>query len=250
MKIVILYSGGLDSFLMKKYAEKNYPNADVKCIYYAHGADSEEVEIDRLPEYVEIRTIDWLSPTGIRPVSKKSDPFASAIYIPGRNLVFAALAASQELPDEVWMGTLFDEDNEQATDKNEKFRAMTSEVLSYVLSPFINGCKVRFPFVEEKMSKVDTVKWAIETFGKAIIPELKETTSCWHNDGVPCGECKQCVKRFLVMKLNGIDEVYKVDPSTSKFANDLMDSYLKCENPNQDEQVMIDMISKYRYSIR
>src|SRR5690625_80518 len=140
MKIVILYSGGLDSYIMKRYAELKYPNAELKFIYYKHGAESEEKEISLLPEYVEIRSIDWLGDK-IRPKAKKEDPFAGAIYIPGRNLVFSVLAACQELPDEIWLGVLADENNEGATDKNSKFAGATSNLLSYVLSPFLDDIK-------------------------------------------------------------------------------------------------------------
>ena len=98
MKIVILYSSGLDSRIMLHYAQQKYPDADIKCIYYQHGAESEQHELSLLPDFVEVRKIDWLGEK-IKPVAKKEDPFAGAIYIPGRNLVFSVLAASQELAD-------------------------------------------------------------------------------------------------------------------------------------------------------
>lgn len=208
MNISILYSGGLDSFIMKRYAEVKYPHANVKCIYFKHGAESEEKEIALLPEYVEVRSIDWLGDK-IKPVAKKEDPFAGAIYIPGRNLVFSVLAACQDLPDEIWLGALADENNEKATDKNETFANGTSELLSYVLSPFKESVRVKFPFVEENWTKVDSVKWAIEN--GASVNDLLDTVSCWHYNKKPCGKCKQCFKRHLVFATNNIDDGLEYD---------------------------------------
>lgn len=247
MKITILYSGGLDSRILYHYAKKTYPDAEVTAVYYKHGCDSEASEISRLPDFVKIRTLDWLG-SEIQPLSKKSDPFASNIYIPGRNLVFAALAACQELPDEVWMGTLVDENNDQATDKNEMFRNKTSELLSYVLSPFKDSITLRFPFVELNFTKRDSVKWALEN--GLDQEELKKTTSCWHNhNGIQCGKCKQCLKRDLVFLLNGIQEEYEVDPFTDPEQILRMKEYLKVYeegSANADEKAMAEMIIEYQ----
>lgn len=247
MRIVINYSGGLDSLILRHYAKITYPDAEVVCIYYRHGAGSEEKELSTLPNYVSVRTIDWLNDT-CKPLAKKEDPFAGAIYIPGRNLIFSALAACQEVADEVWMGTVWDEDNPKGTDKNEKFRNDTSELLSYVLSPFVDKVTVRFPFVELGWTKVDSVKWALENgLSKELI---LDSVSCWnHTDGKPCGECKQCVKRALVFTLNGIKEECKVDALGGQFGLDLLSQYLTAyvEHPeatkaNRDENNVVNMI--------
>jgi 7-cyano-7-deazaguanine synthase in queuosine biosynthesis len=239
MKIAILYSGGLDSFILKKYMEETYPDAEIKCIYYAHGADSEIQEISQLPDYVEIKKIDWLT-ASCRPMAKRDDPFAGAIYIPGRNLVFCVLAASQELADEIVMGTVYDEDNPKGTDKNELFREGTSALLSYVLSPFIKKVKIRFPFVENRWTKRECVKWALKN--NVTPEELTSTVSCWNHHGTPCGECKQCFKRYLVFKLNGFEESYLQHPLNSGYGLTLIDDYLDAyyhKNCNKDEREVV-----------
>ncbi len=243
-KIVILYSSGLDSKIMLHYAKVNHPNAEIKCIYYKHGADSEEGEIKLLPDFVEIRSVDWLGEK-IKPVAKLEDPFAGAIYIPGRNLVFSTLAACQELADEIWMGTLADECNPKGTDKNEEFRKGTSDLLTYVLSPFKEKVVVRFPFVEENWTKADSVKWALEN-GLAE-EEIKSTISCWHFSKTPCGECKQCFKRQLVFRLNDLTEICEKDPIESEFGRNLISGYLKevyvNKTTNADEVNVSKMIT-------
>lgn len=249
LKIVILYSGGLDSFLMKKYADKMYGSigAIVKCVYFKHGTASEQAEIARLPKFVEVKSIDWLN-NKITPQAKKDDPFAGKIYIPGRNLVFSALAACEYLPDEVWMGTTYDEDNFKATDKNEKFRQDTSDLLSYVLSPFINKVKIRFPFVEKQWTKYDSIAWALRN--GVSKSQIAKTISCWNQKGdVACGVCKQCFKRQLIFLLHGIKQKYAKDPIDSSHGRKLLAMYVEAGlNPNVvknlDEENVFDMIRR------
>ena len=245
MKITILYSGGLDSRILYHYAITKYSDAEVSCIYYRHGAESEAAELALLPDFVQIRTVEWLSDE-IRPLAKTSDPFATAIYIPGRNLVFACLAASQELSDEIWMGTMYDEDNEQATDKNEFFRSKTSELLTYVLSPFKEKVILRFPFVEEEFTKLDAIEWALEN--GLSKDDIKRTTSCWHNiEGIPCGICKQCLKRFLIFEILGIREEYKIRPSESPEQQERLRQYVKKYRDgtcNIDERTVVELYIK------
>lgn len=247
MKIVILYSGGLDSIIMNHYAEIKYPNAEIIKIYYKHGADSEDAEIEQLPSDVIIHNVDWLNDK-IKPVSKKSDPFAGAIYIPGRNMVFSTLAACQYLPDEIWMGTLVDECNEDATDKNNIFIDKTSDALNYVLSPFLDRVKIRFPFVEEKWSKVDSVKWAVEN--GLSIDKLTKSVSCWHHDGVKsCGKCKQCYKRELIFLLTDIKDSPSYQSAVfsdygKKMTTDYLNKTFVSKDANLDETNVSNMIVK------
>lgn len=246
MKIVILYSGGLDSFLLKRYAEEKYPGSRVKCLYYKHGGESEKWELKVLPSFVEVRKLQWLGKE-IKAVCKKDDPFAGAIYIPGRNLVLSCLAACQELADEVWMGTVYDEDNYKGTDKNERFRSGTSKLLTYVLSPFKEKVIVRFPFVENKWTKVDCVRWALRN--GVTKRDLCSTVSCWNQTKeFPCGSCKQCFKRALVFLLNGISQENVVNPLDSTYGRFLMIKYIDAcksgEKINRDEENVYDMIKK------
>lgn len=246
MKITVLYSGGLDSYILYEMAKKEYPEAEILGVYFQHGCESEEVEISSLPKFISIRKIDWLSET-IKPLAKKSDPFASNIYIPGRNLVFSVLAACQDLPDEIWMGSMFDEDNEQGTDKNETFREMTSTLLSYVLSPFKDDVKLRFPFVEKKFSKKDSVRWALEN--GISKEELMSTTSCWHNKlGKACGKCKQCLKRVLVFELNGMYEEFEIYPMNDSEQLKRIEEYMKLYSTNSgniDETTVAELFLEW-----
>lgn len=245
MKIVILYSGGLDSLIMYHLAGIKYPGAEIKCLYYRHGADSEIKEIQSLPSYVEVRNIDWLTDTK-RPVAKQSDPVAGNIYIPGRNLVFLTLASCQELPDEVWLGPLIDETNDKATDKNFEFLKRASDVVNYALSPFLRPYRplsLRFPLAENHWTKENALRWALENGLQK--EKILGTVSCWHHDGhLPCGECKQCFKRYMVFKLNGLEEKHYVHPLKSNNAEKFIYYYTNVQNPTYDEAVVLDMMKR------
>lgn len=245
-KIVILYSGGLDSFILYHWGKKKYPEYDIKCIYYKHGCSSQESELKNLPDFVDIRNIDWLTDTN-KAVSKSTDIFAGNIYIPGRNLVFLTLSACQELPDEIWMGTLSDEDNEGATDKNTKFRQETERLLNYTLSPFLkNDIQIRFPFVELGFNKIASISWLRENTSVSDL-EITQQISCWFHDGQNCGNCKQCFKRELSFKILGITDSYKENPLTNLHGQRLIKMYIEkyeSGNYNSDELNVYKMIKK------
>ena len=138
------------------------------------------------------------------------------------------------------MGTLFDEVKPCSTDKNEHFRQHTSDLLSYVLSPFIGGVKVRFPFVEEKWSKVHSIAWAL---AHGVTPEeLKASVSCWFHDGLPCGICMQCFRRYINFKLNGLEEQYRHHPLYHKRGKELLRLFLTQTPKNSDEENTVRII--------
>ena len=245
--IIILYSGGLDSLIMKKLSERDYPDARVTGLFFNHGQDSLDAELQSLPYWVIVKRMDWLG-NDIKPVAKKSDPFAGAIYIPGRNLVFCVLAACYYQPDEIWLGVLADENNDQATDKNDKFVSLTEDALNYVLSPFKDSVKIVFPLSDRGWTKTDAIKSLMDS-GHLSEEEIKATTSCWFNNGKPCGECKQCLKRALVLRNFGIVEnhagTHPLFPDNT-FGQNLMNQYMECSNPNEDEKAMQRLIVAFR----
>ena len=250
-KIVILYSGGLDSFILYHYAKKYYLDREIECVYYKHGCQSEESELKNLPNFVEIKEIDWLNNSN-KAKSKDSDPFAGNIYIPGRNLVFITLAACQKLPTEIWMGTLADENNQTGTDKNTWFRMETEKLLNYTLSPFLSkGLKIRFPFVENDWTKLKAIQWALDN--ELCEDEITKQVSCWNHDGENCGNCKQCFKRELNFRILGIKDSYKENPLENNFGHDLIRGYIeKYESgkANADEKNVYKMIKELQNANR
>ena len=244
MKIVLLYSGGLDSRIMAHYAKVKYPDAEVKCVYYAHGGPAEQKEIEVLPSFVEVRRVDWLGGDK-KPVAKLSDPTAGAIYIPGRNMVFVTLAACQELPDEIWLGALADEQHVNATDKNNEFCDQASDVLSYVLSPFVGYVHVLAPLARERWTKYGSLKWALENGLSA--EEVLDTVSCYSGNRVPCGNCRPCFKRALSFANLGLKETYiDAGPLYNEYGNKTALEYMNmpAKKRNSDEREVVSMLHK------
>lgn len=234
-KIVIAYSGGLDSYLLYHYAKSTRIFDEIKCIYWDHGQPVLEKELKFLPDFVEVRKVDWLNEekTPVEASGRKE----GAIFIPGRNMVFATLIACQELPDEIWMGSLHGETHRKGTDKNFQFLWTLNSTLNYVLGPFIaDKIEVRFPFAEKRMNKYDIVRWArMERTGYIKITDMiAHTNSCHDPDTLNCGNCVQCVKRWAAFGRNGFSEHYDQPPGKSEYGNKMWFDIIDCLEGNSD----------------
>lgn len=208
-KIVVLYSGGLDSYVMYNMAKKENPDSEIVAIYWDHGMPVAKMEISKLPSFVKVKNVDWIEPNN-GPRVQPGRESNGAVMIPGRNLVFCTLIACQELPDEIWLGTLAGETHSKATDKNETFVKLFQDAVNYAIGPFMNGRKVsvKLPLVEHGLNKVELVKWAL---GNGMSKdELINTHSCYSDTVERCGNCVPCAKRWAAFGMNGFSEQYNV----------------------------------------
>ena len=227
-KITILYSGGLDSFIMKKLAETM--GNEVKLVHYDIGQPYSEKEMNAIQNSgfdVEIRKLDWLNVNDT--TTGKDGTNSGAIFIPGRNMALASMVACTDLPDEVWMGGLKGEDHAKSTDKNQTFIDKTNEQWSYVFSQYDTIPKLVFPFLKEEWGKFEAVEWAY-TEGGATKEELLRTSSCLSGEPGNCGHCVVCARRKYIFKQLGFEETYNQDPLTGEDNLKMFISML--ENPN------------------
>lgn len=209
MKITILFSGGLDSLIMKRFAEVNYPHAEVNCVWFDLGQDYVEKERATLPSYVEQIKLGFT--LGARGKSD-GETLSGNIFIPGRNMVLASIVASLFLPDEIWLGALIGETHDNATDKNFMFLSMFNELAGYVLSPFKQDVELRFPLAGAGLNKLTATKWALE---HGFTPEqLMATSSCLSGEPGNCGACMVCLRRWGIFKQLGFEEPYNRHPLT------------------------------------
>ena len=214
-RIVILYSGGLDSLCMAKWAEVHYPYDEVIKLWFDIGQPYREFEQQALPDDVVQRRIDWMQP-GQKTVGKKDSKSKSGdIFIPGRNLVFAVMAACVELPDEIWIGALNGETTPHNHDKNEAFLFGANQTINYVLQNFLEQpLRVRFPLVEAGFNKLTATRWLIQN--GATLDEVTATRSCLSGDEKPCGKCIVCLRRWGVFSQLGFSEGYQHHPMTQR----------------------------------
>jgi len=238
-KIVILYSGGLDSFIMKKLAEsKGY---ETKLVHFDIGQGYSKKEMDAIHNSgydVEIRKVDWLRPQ--QELSGKQENNSGNIFIPGRNLILSSLAASIYLPDEVHMGGLKGEDHAGATDKTKTFIDKTNDTWSYVYSPFDTIPKLVFPLVDQNWGKFEAVKWLYEN-DHATKEEILSTSSCLSDsESKNCGTCVVCCRRKYIFKQLGFEEEYENEPLTGKDNLNMIIEMLKTDPNTPDNEVHYD----------
>lgn len=237
---LILYSGGLDSLIMDTMAKSQ--GIPVQRVFFNIGQPNivkELCAIERLIAggmKIDVREIDWLQ--NAEAVTKEGSA-SGDIYIPGRNLVLATLGASIYLPDEVWLGALYGETHDSATDKNDRFREMTGETLSYVLSPFQpTGVKIRFPLAERMWNKLSAAHWALNN---GLTPQqMVDSSSCLKADGGAhgkCGECIVCLRRW------GLFTILQ-HTSGQQFPEHFITHPLKSE---ANQRVLISMLTKGYY---
>lgn len=207
-KIVILYSGGLDSLIMYHLALKENVNAEIKLVYYDIGQPYNHKEMKALPDNVEIRKVDWLK-KGDKLISK-SDSNSGNIIISGRNMTLASLVASADLPDEIWMGALLGETHKGSTDKNYTFLDKINNLFSYVMSPFDKIPVVKFPLADKGWGKFEAVEWG---YNNGISKEvLMDSSSCLSGENGKCGKCVVCLRRWGIYRQLGFSEVYNTNP--------------------------------------
>ena len=219
MKICILYSGGLDSFLLYRWALTQVSANEVVCVYFDIGQPYVEKEVaatKQLGVPTDYRRVDWLANGGI---TNNPNSSSGNIMIPGRNLALVTLAACIYRPHHIWLGALEGETHDKAHDKNYPFLMLTNEVLQYVFSTYGDPAetpRLGFPFADMKWSKLDLVREMLQR-GLATQEEVLITSSCL-NGGVAknCGECVVCLRRWGIFRQLGFSEPYAVHPLASE----------------------------------
>jgi 7-cyano-7-deazaguanine synthase in queuosine biosynthesis len=208
-RIVILYSGGLDSLIMRHWAKVHEPDAEIILAHFDIGQPYSEKEFKALPAEVDIRKVDWLRSEADL---KGKGNTTGNIYIPGRNMTLASLAASIYVPDEIWMGALKGEMHDKATDKNLEFRNRANYAFKYVFSPFEKLCRVSFPLGEAGLTKLSATKWYLDNGGS--IDAIVKSSSCLSGEPGNCGLCHVCVRRWgIAYQLGYVErEQFNVHP--------------------------------------
>lgn len=235
-KITILYSGGLDSFIMVKLAQSL--SYDYNLVHFDIGQEYNNKEAKAIDDSgfdVEVRKVDWLNASS--ELFGKQENNSGNIFIPGRNMVLASLAASIYLPDEVWLGGLKGEDHAQATDKNAKFVQKTNELWSHVYGVFDTVPKLVFPLVDQNWGKFEAVEWATH---HADIKDILKTSSCLSEEPGNCGHCVVCCRRKYIFKQLGFEETYNADPLESISNLKMVIEMLKTPKDAKDEDTHYD----------
>lgn len=235
-KLVICYSGGMDSFIAYHYAisrEGGYHPNDVQLVNFNIGSNySAKEDLARkqlnLP-YIKI-DLPIIAP------ELNNVPTKEKYIIPARNLIFASVAAS--LGERVWIVGVRHENHVKMYDKNNAFfRSATLACSQAVGATTI----VESPFIE--WSKTEMIQWAVQN---GLLNQLHKTVSCYDDDLVQCGTCGLCFKRAIAMYAAGVDERarYSTDPFTSDIARRFVEEYIKALQSKDFTHYALDRIEE------
>lgn len=214
MKVVVLYSGGLDSCVMLHMAKNDPKVTEVIPVYFDIGHEYAWKEKQQLPEGCYVHDMTWFKAEG----KGKDGNAMGSIFIPGRNMMFATIAACKYVPDQIWLGVCCGEDHGQATDKNEIFREKQNDLLEYVLSPFGKVALV-YPFIERGLGKFGVTKYAVEN---GFADKVVASSSCMSGEVGNCGVCGVCLRRAGIFQQLGLHESYNRDPWTAPENKDMI----------------------------
>lgn len=196
--LAIMYSGGLDSFIMNAYARASNRFDHITCVHVQFGQEYSKKEYEAITREgpwfpkVEIIKIDGLMPIIARRLSNQ--------IIPSRNVMLAVIGSM--IADTVWLGVLDGEQLGKEHDKSDRFFQDTQSLLSFTNEFFQPTTTIETPF--RHLSKGETIEWALaHGIPKEI---LFETTSCYHPYELKCQKCLTCVKRAMAFMTNGIIE--------------------------------------------
>ena len=227
MKVLVLFSGGLDSTTCLAMAVSKYGNENVIALSISYGQKhTKEIEAaKKIAEYYNVERIDLdlslifqFSDCSLLSSSDKEIPHESyaiqleqnngspvSTYVPFRNGLFLSSAAAIALSKKcgvIYYGAHSDDAAGNAyPDCSELFN---NAINTAIFEGSGRQLQVEAPFIG--MTKADVVKKGLEL---GVPYEL--TWSCYESGEYPCGSCGTCLDRAKAFKLNGI-----ADPALRK----------------------------------
>lgn len=192
-KSVLLFSGGLDSFIISKLEK-----IDI-LLYLRHG---------NRYEYLETHTINQLEKGGYLKGSKLviknnidlQDFERDDAIIPLRNLFLLSMAALYG--ERLYIGAVY---GDRTLDKSLEFLAKLEDMLNYLFQDqhWCESRKFEVLAPYKDCTKTELVSYYLDA---GYDPKgLLVSYSCYEGKGgVPCWQCKACVRKAVALINNGI----------------------------------------------
>lgn len=194
-KSVLLYSGGLDSFILAALFKP-----DVLLHLNLGG------------RYGQVETVRLGTPSGAPNVTmvhldlgQWEDP--ASLFVPGRNPILCLVASNYG--DRIWLGATA---GDVAHDKDDEFAVRMTSLLSHVYQPHWwvpEGRDVRVELPIKHFTKRELVARYVAS-GLPVDELLRGTFSCYEPSiigGEECGACKPCIRKWAALVVNGITPV-------------------------------------------
>ncbi len=222
MKVMVLFSGGVDSTTCLAMAVNEYGSENVTALSISYGQKhTKEIESARIiADYYKVELIeldlskmfefsdcsllkhseDEIPKESYANQLEKTDGKPVSTYVPFRNGLFLASAASIALSKQcsiIFYGAHSDDSAGSAyPDCSDVFNnAMNTAI--YEGSG--KQLEIKAPFVN--MNKADIVKKGIE-----LSVPYHLTWSCYEGNEKPCGVCGTCIDRIKAFEENGISD--------------------------------------------
>jgi len=212
---ILMFSGGMDSFILKTL----YSFKDTECLFINLNTKENKIEnqyIDRyFPNTIKISLpLNQFELTGTIPTIPFRNNILSLIGAQyGSNIYFAFTAG------------------DSSKDTDYVFKSQMESILNYFgqdenKTPFPPPYKIKIPF--RRFTKTQLIAMFLEKKGDPL-DLLTKTVSCYKGDGIPCGECRSCIRNYISYKLNNISlkNYMKKTPSISVLQNFLNESVSK-----------------------
>lgn len=217
-KAISVLSGGLDSTVATTYFKDKY---EIHALTFDYGQRSakREIEVSRIIAQElkidhSILNLKWLGELGKSALTDKDqqipqpkkkhlddkvlgDQSARKVWVPGRNVVFTAIAtafAEAEDASKIIVGW----DLEEATtfpDNSREFLEAFNQTLKIATW---EGVQIEAPLID--FSKRDIV-----LLGEKIGAPLQMTYSCYMGEKYHCGTCESCMRRKRAFEAANID---------------------------------------------
>ena len=216
-KAVCIISGGMDSALSAKMAQKE--GHDIIAVHFNYGQRTQERELQAFRliaeelEAAERYEIDlpFFGQIGASALTDHSievptgglEPGVPVTYVPFRNGIFLSIAASiaeKHGAEALYIGVV-EEDSSGYPDCRENYIEAMEKAINLGTKDETH-IKIKMPLVHMKKSEI--VAKAIE-----LEVPLEHTWSCYQAEEEACGVCDSCR-----LRLQGFKEANEVDPIT------------------------------------
>ena len=217
-KKVLLYSGGLDSFILR------YTYHFDEVVYFDVGTEDSKREMERFDRRVTIVEFPL-----------KQFELANKI-IPFRNYLFTMLAAN--FGNRISIGATL---GDTTRDKDRVFQSLCGAMLNYFGSvdakmPYkATYFEVEMPF--KNLTKAEIVRdWLKAYGGKKEL--LKDSRSCYKGGIVECGKCRACLRKYVAFKNNDIEDLLDFTVTQGQLVHLYEESVTKQRHPKELQEIV------------
>ncbi|AEG19026.1 7-cyano-7-deazaguanine synthase QueC [Methanobacterium paludis] len=217
-KAITVLSGGLDSTVATSYFNDEY---EIHALTFDYGQWSAEREIESAKTVCEklnikhtVLNLPWLSKLGGSALTSNEeipelkadeldnkevcDETARKVWVPGRNIVFTAIATSFAEAEGAQIIIVGWDLEEAATfpDNSKEFLNAFNNVLEI---GSIDNIKIEAPVI-------DMNKKGIVELGKQVGAPMDLSYSCYKGGKEHCGVCESCMRRKRAFQESGIED--------------------------------------------